>query len=290
MAINPITARTGSPHVTSLDARRVVYALGGPSPHRCKEDDNYDTPQNFKVAVNEGNSSYYDILPGTLVYHGYVINNDDVVTTAITPAGSGKYKKALVFIKTEMTDAGIDTASFDIAYSAEGATAASVSYPTGWTIAGDRDPFVFPALETEIDIPLAHVLIHEGVIESIDNLIPEYINKPFYSPGDSINLSYGIYSGYIAASGANVYFFIPFSKPTAGITGASISGAFTIRHADGGFVGSSSGQALSTLGTVDVTPYETGAYVRVVMGTASQLTNQAPLSVLASSGAKLTFS
>jgi len=285
MALNPITATLGSNHVTSLAARKIVYALGGPWPHRCIIDEG---DSNFQVTVNQENSLYYDIAEGVLVYHGMVISNDAVISKAATAATSGKYKKATVFIKSQVYG-GLDEFSVDISYSAEGSTADSVSYPT--VTVPENNDFVYAdvAFPNYNYIPLAHLLIHGNVIESTENLIPAWDNKQFYAPGDEIDLSYLIASGYLAASGANVYFFIPFAKALSMVSGATLSGAVTLRHADGGFIGSNSGQELSSLGTVTISLYESGAYVRCVMNTASQLTNQAPVSALMASGTKLTF-
>lgn len=285
MALNPITARTGSLHVTSYDARKMIYSACGPWPHRCVIDGGSN---NFQVSINEENSGYYDIAQGVLVAHGFVFANDGIISNAITPASSGKYKKATVYIATYTSSTG-DVCGIAISYSSEGSSAASVSFPVLDT-STTEDYIIDATLNHMYYIELAHLTISGSSITAVENLLPAWNNKEFYAPGDEIDLSYNIFSGYLASSGANVYFFIPFAKAMSNVTGGTLSGSFTIRHADGGFIGSNSGQTLDSLGTVTVSLYESGAYVRVVMGTASQLTNQAPLSVLASSGAKLTFS
>lgn len=285
MAINPITAQLSTRHVTAYDARKMIYGAVGPWPHRCAIDAG---ASNFDVSVNEENSLYYDIAPGIIVYHGYVIANDKIISQAATAAASGKYKKATVYMSVVTSGIGIDQVLLDIDYSGEDSTAASVSFPT-LPVPENDDYIITDTINRFYYIPFAHLTIYGSVIQSTEQLLPVWNNKQFYAPGDSIDLSYNIFSGYIAASGANVYFFIPFAKALSMVSGATLSGSFTIRHADGGFIGSSSGQPLSDLGTVTITPYESGAYVRCVMGTPSALTNQAPLSVLAGSGAQLTF-
>lgn len=279
---NPITAMTGTLHVTSLDARKMIYAVGGPWPHRCIIGDD-----DFGCAINSENSLYFDLAPGVVVYHGYVFSCDEAVSFGVTAASSGKYKKATFYLECKYNGTSqLESMGYQIAYSSEGSSADSLSYPAP-TVPAD-DSYIVD-YSGAFNIPVAHILILGNVIQSVENLLPAWDNKQFYAPGDEIDLSYNIFSGYLAASGANVYFFIPFAKAMSNITGATLSGAFTIRHADGGFIGSNSGQSLDSLGTVTVTVYESGAYVRVVMGTASQLTNQAPLSVLAANGTKLTF-
>ena len=274
---------TGVLHVTSLDARKMIYAVGGPWPHRCIIGDD-----DFGCAINSENSLYIDIAPGVVVYHGYVFSLDEAASIAVTAASSGKYKKATLYLTASYNGTSqLESMASQISYSSEGSSAGSLSYPAPTVPASDS--YIIDYSGT-FNIPVAHILILGNVIQSVENLLPAWDNKQFYAPGDEIDLSYNIFSGYLASSGANVYFFIPFAKALSMISGASLSGAFTIRHADGGFIGSNSGQALSDLGTVTVSVYESGAYVRCVMNSASQLTNQAPLSVLASNGTKLIFS
>lgn len=285
MAINPITAQLYTIHITAYDARKMIYGAVGPWPHRCAIDAG---ASNFDVSVNEENSLFYDIAPGIIVYHGYVIANDGIISQAATAATSGMYKKATVYMTTKTASTGRDNVLLNIAYSEEGSTADSVSFPE-LSVPANDDYIIDDEINKVYNIPIAHLTIYGSVIQSAEQLLPVWNNKEFYAPGDSIDLSYNIFSGYLAASGANVYFFIPFAKALSMISGATLSGSFTIRHADGGFIGNNSGQPLSDLGTVTITPYESGAYVRCVMNTPSALTNQAPVSVLAGSGAQLTF-
>lgn len=303
MALNPISARWGRAHITAPDARRLLYAGIGPWPHRAMigaGNDGTGTLENFQVTINEENSTVLDIGAGLIAYHGLIIANDAAETFTTAPTSGAAYQKAVLYIGFSSTT-NIETAEFAMAYSEAGTSAESIDYPDAIYESSLWQPVSgeYYVIEQQnvpsgsgsygYAIPVANVLFHGGVIDSVTELIPLWNAKQFYTAGDSIDLSYSISAGYIAASGANIYFYIPVNKPMSDVSGATLSGSFTIRHADGGFIGSNAGQPLTDLGAVTITPYETGLYVRCVMNTPSALTNQAPISVLAASGAQLTF-
>ena len=127
MSINAITAKDLTPHVTAYDARKIVYALGGPWPHRCKLGNG---AENFQCSVNEENSLNLDIAKGIVVFHGYVFSNDEVITQAMNRAGSSSYRKSTVYLKaTTRLPYGYDSLVLEVADYVVGTTADSVSYP-----------------------------------------------------------------------------------------------------------------------------------------------------------------
>lgn len=282
--INAITARTGSPHVTAYDARKLVFALGGPWPHACI----INGARSLEVSINEEDNSYFDVATGVVISHGFVCANDEPLSFNVVAASSGKYKKGTVVLEFSRPNFGYP-AAVSVNYSGEADTPDSINFPPVYQIGAPTEEDYICGDTRDYKEGLAHIVIHEGVIESVENILPAWNNKQFYTAGDEIDLSYMISAGYIAANSKNIYFFVPFRKDTVGITGASISGNFTIRHADGGFIGNSGGQTLESLGTVNVYLYDTGAYVRCILNDAAALTNQSVLSVHAASGAKLTF-
>ena len=289
MAIHTITARTGSAHVTALNARQMVFAVGGSWPRRLHSNTVY---HDFEVEVYSPETMQIGIKDGILCAYGCVIENDATVFLPLTAASGDKYKKATVYISFVHNDDGTDTTALDVKYSAEGLTENSINYPSPGV--NTSDPYIFPNwgegdYGPKLTINLAHVLIQGGTIMQCDNIIPLWDGKQFFAPGDELDISYMVAAGYIAANAQNIYCFIPFNKDLYGITSATLSGNVTIRHADGGFIGSSSGQTLASLGTVNVYLYPTGAYVRCILDSASTYANQSVISACFASGAKLTF-
>ena len=286
MAINPITAKLGVAHVTSYDMRKLVASTGGWQPRRLLIE-NGSGLGNFGVSINEEDSSYFDVDQGVINAGGYVISNDNIISTKVGPTGTQRYMKATVYIKFSTNETtGIDSAELKIAYSENGTTAGSISYPVMSNFGNES--FVIDDVLPP-DIELAHLLLYDSAIQSVETILPLWSGRTFYGPGDEIDLSYMIAAGYIAANSQNVYFFVPFNKDVCGVTGATLSGTVTLRHADGGFIGSSSGQALSDLGTVTVYIYPTGAYIRCVLTNAATYSNQSVIAAHLASGSKLTF-
>lgn len=110
-----------------------------------------------------------------------------------------------------------------------------------------------------------------------------------YEAGDQVSCNGVQCAGHLTTSKTDVVFFIPLPKPTASSLKATVSGNWTIRHADGGYI--LNGAALTTIGTIAaVTIYDLGVYVRVTLSTASSFANNSVICVSGSSSAKITFS
>lgn len=294
MALNPITARWGSAHITSTDFRKLMYIHSGGWAHRA----HISWPvgdEDFQVTVNSEDGSVLDIAKGFLIYHGFVVSNDTAATITLEMPAATVYKKALLYIGIKIQQ-NVESVEFGVEYSEAASSPDAVDYP--WPEAlyylDDVDYTVIEQNDWRLGysyiIPLARMILHGSTVETLEELIPVWGAKQFYTPGNEIDLSNMISAGYIAANSKNIYFFIPFRKDVVDVTGATISGVFTIRHADGSFIGESTGQTLESLGAVTVYVYDSGAYVRCVLNNASALTNQSVLSVYAASGAKLTLS
>lgn len=296
MALNPITARWGHAHITSTDFRKLMYIHSGGWAHRA----HISWPvgdEDFQVTVNSEDGSVLDISKGFLIYHGFIVSNDTAATITLEMPAATVYKKALLYIGINIRQ-NVESVEFGVEYSEAASNPDAVDYP--WPEALyylDEAQYDYTVIEQNdwrlgysYIIPLARMILHGSTVESLEELIPIWGAKSFYAPRDEIDLSCMISPGYIAANSKNIYFFIPFRKDVVGVTGATISGAFTIRHADGSFIGESTGQTLESLGTVNVYVYDSGAYVRCILNNASALTNQSVLSVHAANGAKLTLS
>lgn len=289
MAFDPITANTVTfGHVSAYDARRMIYAATGPFPHRCAIDGGENCFQVTGGVDEIFEEPFCAIAPGVLSYHGYIIANETITTQKLVKAASGKYKKAVLYFTTKTVSTGQDQVVLNVDYTGPADSPNSISWPE-LEMPENDDYIITDELDEIYNIPIARILINGNTVESVEQLVPVWNNKQFYTAGDEIDLSYMISAGYIAANSKNIYFFVPFRKDVVGVTGATISGNFTIRHADGGFIGNSNGQTLESLGTVNIYLYDSGAYVRCILNDAAALANQSVLSVHAANGAKLTF-
>ena len=112
--------------------------------------------------------------------------------------------------------------------------------------------------------------------------------KMVYQAGDVIDCNGTRLAGCLTSNKQNVEFFIPLPKPTVSGLKATLSGTWTIRHADGGYI--ISGQTLESLGTVTATIRELGVYVVVAMTTASSFANNATIMVSGGGSSKVTLS
>lgn len=293
MALNPITARWGYAHLVSTDARRMMYANSGPWAHRAKIGAGNDA-ENFQVTINEATGTALDISTGLLIYRGFVLSNDTPATVELEMPAATVYKKAFLYIGIKMNQ-NVESIEFGVEYSEEGANpdAINYQYPKLLYQIYDYRDWIIEQKEWRLGysyaIPLAKVLLHGNTIESLEELIPVWNAKQFYAPGDSVDLTYNTFAGFLTSGSKDIYFFIPVRKDVVGVTGATISGIFTIRHSDGGYIGSGNGQTLEDLGNVTITPLETGMYVRCTLPNSITLANNAPITVVANYGAKLTF-
>ncbi len=289
MAFDPITANTVTfGHVSAYDARRMIYAATGPFPHRCAIDGGENCFQ-----VTGGTDEIFEepfaaIAPGVLSYHGYIIANETITTQKLVKAESGKYKKAVLYFTTKTTSTGEDQVVLNVDYTGPADNPNSISWPELEMPAND-DYIITDELDKVYNIPIARILINGNTVESVEQLIPVWDNKQFYAPGDSVNLTYNTFAGFLTSGSKDIHFFVPVRKDVVGVTGATISGMFTIRHSDGGYIGSGNGQTLEDLGNVTITPLETGVYVRCTLPNSITFTNNAPITVAANYGTKLTF-
>lgn len=118
----------------------------------------------------------------------------------------------------------------------------------------------------------------------------ERIAGPNVSNAGVIDLTDFICAGHITGSSKTINFCIPLPGIKGGVSGGTLSGNYCIRHADGGYIGSGSGQTLQSLGAVTVRVSSNSVYVSMILNTKASFTNNAIISVHCLSGASLTLS
>ena len=112
--------------------------------------------------------------------------------------------------------------------------------------------------------------------------------KMVYEAGDVVNCAGVACAGSLTGANKTVKFFIPLQKPSTSGLKATLSGKWTIRHADGGYI--LNDNTLQSIGTVTAIVYELGIYVSIGLSNASSFTNNCPVVVHGGTGPKITFS
>lgn len=134
--------------------------------------------------------------------------------------------------------------------------------------------------------PIKYVRNFAGTTFSPWNRVPENA----MTNAGAIDLSGFICVGHLTSAQKDLYFGIPLQGLKGGVSSGTLSGTYTIRDADGGYIGAVTGQTLQSLGTVTVNIMPNCVYVKVNLTTAASFTNNTVISVNCNSGSALTLS
>ena len=109
----------------------------------------------------------------------------------------------------------------------------------------------------------------------------------YFEKNEEFSLTNGIFAGSLTGGSKNVYIFIPLPKSTARVSNCTVSGNWYIRGISGHIL---SNATLASAGTVTTSLVAGGVQIFLEMSTAHSTLTNTPLTALAWTNAKLTFS
>ena len=109
----------------------------------------------------------------------------------------------------------------------------------------------------------------------------------YFEKNEEFSLTNGIFAGSLTGGSKNVYIFIPLPKSTARVSNCTVSGNWYIRGISGHIL---SNATLASAGTVTTSLVAGGVQILLEMSTAHSTLTNTPLTALAWTNAKLTFS